>query len=120
MAEVISRLRKDKLTPEEFKYVSDFPMYELLYERMRQDHEAEMKRRAKLIERAEQKAERAEQKVEQEKQKAEQEKQKADLLQKRFLNIVKRLLDKGDSIPSIADTLAISIEEATELVSKIK
>jgi Skp family chaperone for outer membrane proteins len=148
MAEVISRLRKDKLTPEEFKYVSDFPMYELLYERMRQDHEAEMKRRAKLIERAEKKTEVAEQKItqaeqtikqekqkaeqekqkaeqekqkaEQEKQKAEQEKQKADLLQNRIINIVKRLLDKGDSIAVIADTLALSIEETTELISKIK
>jgi Mg2+ and Co2+ transporter CorA len=113
MAEVISRLRKDKLTPEEFKYVSDAPMYELLYERMRQDHEAEMKRRAKLIERAEKKTEEAEQTIK-------QEKQKADLLQNRIMNIVKRLLDKGDSIAVIADTLALSIEEATELISKIK
>ncbi len=113
MAEVISRLRKDNLTPDEFKYVSDFPMYEILFERMREDHEIELKRREKLTARAEQKAERAEQKVE-------QEKQKADVLQKTILNIVKRLFEKGDSISIIADTLAISIEETTELVKKIK
>jgi ATPase subunit of ABC transporter with duplicated ATPase domains len=82
MSEVINRIRKDKLPPDEFKYVSDLYMYDIYMERMRQDHEEKMTRLREKAKKAEQKVEqKAEQlklRVEQEMQKAEQETQRAE------------------------------------------
>lgn len=122
MAEVINRLRKDKLSPEEFKYVSDLQSYEILLARKDSDHKADMARQKKRLEKIafEQQLkaiEQEKQKVEQEKQKVEQEKQKAGLLQ---MKLAKILLDQGESISSIAKALEIGLEETTELVELIQ
>ena len=83
MAEVINRLRKDKLTSEEFKYVSDIQNYDLYVVRLQQDHEEKLARKlANQKKRLEKIAFEHQlmliEKAEQEKQKAEQEKQKAE------------------------------------------
>ena len=82
MAEVINRIRKDKLPPDEFKYVSDLYMYDIYMERMKQDHEEKMTRlrekAKKLEQKVEQKAEQLKLRVEQEMQKVEQEMQRAE------------------------------------------
>jgi hypothetical protein len=136
MAEVINRLRKDKLTSEEFKYVSDIHSYDIYLARIEQEHKetvakklANQKKRLekiafdhqlKLIEKAEQekqKAEQEKQKAEQEKQKAEQEKQKAELLK---IKLAKIMLFQGNTIEAIAETLEISIEDTTELIKRIQ
>jgi hypothetical protein len=133
MAEVLNRIRKDKLAPEEFVYVSDLYNYDIYMARMEEDFKETIKLRDKRlakieqkveqaeqkIEQAEQKIEQAEQKVEQEKQKVEQEKQKAELAQNRLLKSIKMLLQQGETIPSIADFLEISVEETTELIGQV-
>ena len=107
MAEIINRLRKDKLSPEEFKYVSDLQSYDILFERLNSDHEAEMAHQKKLVfnqhliaielerekadkerkiaekerkiaEKEKQNAEKEKQNAEKEKQNAEKEKQNAE------------------------------------------
>ncbi len=146
MAEVINRIRKDKLPPDEFKYVSDLYMYDIHMARMEEDFKEKMARReayqkkrlSKLVEQQlkaveqlkqeKQKIEQEKQKAEQEKQKAEQEKQiavaqekqKADVSQIRLLKSIKMLLLQGETIASIAEFLDISIEETTELVQHIQ
>ena len=114
MAEVINRLRKDKLPPDEFKYVSDLLSYEILLKRMDLDHKAEMKRQKKAALEQQVKA------IEQEKQKAEQEKQKAELLQNRLLKSIKMLLQQGGTVETISEALEISLDETAELVQLIQ
>ncbi len=106
MAEVINRLRKDKLSPDEFKYVSDLMNYEILLKRMDLNHKAEMKRQKK--------------EQDKEKQKAEQEKQKAEILQNRLLKSIRMLLQQGGTIATVAEALEISLEETEELVQLIQ
>jgi membrane protein involved in colicin uptake len=133
MEEVIKRLRKDKLTSEEFKYVSDLYNYEIFLARKDQDHKKNMARQKKRLEKialdnqlemmkkAEQEKlaaiEQEKQKAEQEKQKAEQEKQKAELLQ---IKLAKMLLLQGETTAIIAETLEISLKEALELIERIE
>jgi predicted transposase YdaD len=104
MAEVINRLRKDKFTPDEFKYVSDLDSYEILLARKDEDHDEAMARQKQHERKV----------VEQERQKAKQEKQ---LLQIEFIKV---LLNQKIQIPKIAETLKISIEETTALIEKIQ
>jgi hypothetical protein len=114
MAEVINRLRKDKFTPDEFKYVSDLDSYEILLARKDEDHDEAMA----LQKQHERKAvEQERQKAEQERQKAIQAKQEKQLLQIEFIKV---LLNQKIQIPKIAETLKISIEETTALIEKIQ
>ena len=48
MTEVLSRIRKDKLPQDEFKYVSDLYMYDIHMARMEEDHQAKMARQRTL------------------------------------------------------------------------
>ena len=132
MAEVINRLRKDKLTAEEFKYVSDIQSYDIYLIRKDEDHKKSLARQKKrlekvafeyqlkLIEQAEQekqKAEQEKQKAEQEKQKAEQEKQKAEQFK---IKLAKMLLLQGETTLKISEVLEISIEDTEKLIEKIQ
>jgi hypothetical protein len=121
MAEVINRLRKDKFTPDEFKYVSDLDSYEILLARKDEDHDEAMARQKrherKAVEQERQKAEQERQKAIQERQKAIQAKQEKQLLQIEFIKV---LLNQKIQIPKIAETLKISIEETTALIEKIQ
>lgn len=126
MAEVINRLRKDKLTSEEFKYVSDLYNYEIFLARKDQDHKKNMARQKKRLEKIAldnqlemmKKAELEKMvAIEQEKQKVEQEKQKAKLLQ---IKLAKMLLLQGETTAIIAETLEISLKEALELIERIE
>jgi predicted transposase YdaD len=45
MAEVIKRLEKDKRTTEEYKFVSDLPLFEAYYDNMKQELEEEKRAR---------------------------------------------------------------------------
>jgi hypothetical protein len=120
MAEVINRLRKDKLSPDEFKYVSDAPMFELFWERMRQEHDAELKRRNKLEAAQSLKLEKA--KAEKEKAEAEKEKEasRAESFENIFLEQIKAHLQEGGTIQSIPEKLKINIELASKLVALIQ
>ncbi len=121
MAEVINRLRKDKLSTDEFKYVSDLMSYEILLKRLDLDHKAEMKRQKKAaLQEYLQEKQKAEQETEQERQKAEQERQKAEILQNRLLKSIKMLLQQGGTVAAISEALEISLEETTELVQLIQ
>jgi hypothetical protein len=84
MAEVIKRLEKDKLTTEEYRFVSDLPLFEAYYGNMQQDLAV-----------AEKKVQLAEKKVEEEHQKQ--------------LETIKHLLRNGYTIESIANLLARNI-----------
>jgi hypothetical protein len=118
MAEIINRLRKDKLSPEEFKYISDLDSYEILMARKDADHKAELARQKKLAFQHELKAVELErQKAEQERQKAEQERQEKELLQ---IELIKILLSQGATITTIVETLKISVEKAKKLVEQIQ
>ncbi len=121
MAEVINRIRKDKLPPEEFKYVSDLYLYEMHNEYIKNEYEAKLakqtKRYKKAEEKIEQKMEQAEQKVEQERKEKVQAEQKNKLLQLKFAEL---LLSQGQSVSEIAETLSISIEATIELIKSIQ
>jgi hypothetical protein len=122
MVEFINRLRKDKLTSEEFKYVSDIHSYDIYIARIEQEHkESIAKKLANQKKRLEKMAFEHQliliQKAEQEKQKAEQEKQKAEQLK---IKLAKMMLLQGETIPKISEVLDISIEDTTELVEKIQ
>ena len=105
MAEVINRLRKDKLTADEFKYVSDIPQWELFLARKDADHQKKLENQKKRLDKLEKTA------IE-EKQKAEQEKQKADLLR---IKLIKMMIHQGETIQAIADALDLTVEETTLL-----
>jgi hypothetical protein len=113
MAEVIARLRKDKLPPDEFKYVSDLMSYEILMVRKDEDHKVAMARQQKHAHERELKIVAL---ADQERQKADQERQKANHVK---LKLVKMLLAQGATIMSIAETLEINVDEATALVNSI-
>jgi hypothetical protein len=110
MAEVINRIRKDKLPPEEFKYVSDLYLYEMHNEYVKNEYEAKLAKQTKRYRKAEEKIEQAEQKVE-------QAEQKNKSLQVKFAEL---LLSQGQTVFVIAETLNISIEETTELIKSIQ
>jgi hypothetical protein len=95
MAEVIKRLEKDKLTTEEYRFVSDLPLFEAYYGNMQQDLAV-----------AEKKVQLAEKKVEEEHQK--------------FLETIEHLLRNGYTVESIANLLARNIEEIAGFVAEIK
>jgi hypothetical protein len=118
MAEVISRIRKDKLPPDEFKYVSDLYMYDIHMARMAEDFKeklarkeaAQKKRLAKMLEQQQNIAE----------QQVEKERQKAEISQTRLLKSIKILLQQGETIASISEALDISVAETTELVALVQ
>ncbi len=127
MAEVIKRLRKDKLTTHEADYVSAFLSFEIAMEQLRQEKVADRKQMLKdnkiiLKEREEKMKEREEKMKEREEKmkerteriKAEQEKQ---LLQ---LKMTKMMILQGASLSSIAETLGVSLEETAKLVKKVQ
>ncbi len=132
MAEVISRIRKDKLPPDEFKYVSDLYMYDIHMARMAEDFKeklarkevAQKKRLAKMAEQQlkmlEQQRKEAEQQRKEAEQQMVQEKFKAELSQTRLLKSIKILLQQGATIASISEALDISVAEITELVALIQ
>jgi hypothetical protein len=132
MSEVISRIRKDKLPPDEFKYVSDLYMYDIHMARMAEDFkeklarkEASQKKRLtkmaeeqkKILE--QQRIESEKQRIESEKQRIESEKQQ-EITQTRLLKSIKILLQQGETIASISEALDIAIEETTELVELVQ
>ncbi len=95
MVEVLKRLKKDNLSPEESKYIADFSQYDIF-----------LAYQEKEIEQLKKKAERVEQKLH-----AEQEK---------LLKAIKRLLARGNDIASIADLLDLSMDETALLVKQIQ
>jgi hypothetical protein len=95
MAEVIKRLEKDKLTTEEYRFVSDLPLYEAYYGNMKQELEEEKRARR-------------------EEQKARQEEYQKQL------DSIEHLLRNGYTIESIANLLARNIEEIAGFVAEIK
>jgi hypothetical protein len=99
MAEVINRIRKDKLTPDEFHYVSDIYLYEI--------HNQELKEK---LAKQEKHAKKNMIKAEQEKIKAEQ---NAKIILVKF---AKHLFEQGKTISAIADELNVSIDETNELL----
>ena len=134
MEEVINRLRKDKLTPEEFQYVSDINSYEIFMVRKEEEHKEKLARqlarqkkqiekiafkhqlelivaeeeKLKAVQQAEQKAEQEKQKAEQEKQKAEQEKQKAEQ-EKQKSGIIANKISKNIAFTKKANTVYCGI-----------
>jgi hypothetical protein len=125
MAEVINRIRKDKLAPDEFKYVSDLLSYDIFLARKDEDFKIFLAKKdedfkLELARKLASQKKRIEKAVDQEKMKAEQEKMKADLFQKRLLKSIQVLLSQGATLPSIAESLDISLEETAELVALIQ
>ena len=124
MEEVINRLRKDKLTSEEFNYVSDIHSYDIYVVRLEEEHKKRMARQKKRLEKINFEIEQKKQIAEQEKQIAEQEKQIAEQeklkAEQEKLKLVKMLLVQGVTIEAIADTLELTIEQTKELVDSVQ
>ncbi len=124
MAELITKLRKDKLTVEEFKYVSDAPHWEfyilrqgqILTEKLTKKLTKKFEKQIAIQKREFEKIEIKKIQAEQDKQKAEQDKQKADAISIKSISI---LLKIGQTIPEIAEELGISIEEVAQLAERI-
>jgi hypothetical protein len=92
MAEVIKRIKTDSLTTEEYKFVSDMPLYEAYYGNLEQE-------------------------LQETQQKLQEERQ---ITRQKHLHGIKKLLQRGDDIPSIADLLGLTIEETTVLVAEVQ
>jgi hypothetical protein len=124
MSEVISRIRKDKLPPDEFKYVSDLYMYDIHMARMAEDFKeklarkelAQKKRLSKMAE--QQQVKMAEQQVKMAEQQVKMAEQQ-EITQTRLLKSIKILLQQGETIASISEALDISMKEAAELVALV-
>ncbi len=117
MAEVIKRLRKDKLTKQEFDFANDYLSFELSLEQLQQEKAAERKEflKKQRKEREELMKEREERiKAEQEKIKEREDKQ---LLQLKLLSV---LMSQGISLSEMAKVLGVSLEETTELLKKVE
>jgi hypothetical protein len=114
MAEVISRIRKDKLPPDEFKYVSDLYMYDIHMARMAEDFKAKLARRD--VSQKKRLAKLVEQQVNAE-ERLMQEKQKVEMFQ---LKLAKSMLQQGETLASIAETLEISVEETSKLLDLLQ
>ena len=127
MAEVIKRLRKDRLAPKEYQFVSDMPLYEAYY----LNQQLELEEIAEKAKKAEKKAEKTLLLVEQQKLQAEQQKlqaeqqklqaeQKLQVEHQKLLKGIENLLRRGDTIESIAELLVRSVEEITAFVAQIQ
>ena len=110
MVEVIKRIRKDKLEPEEYKFISDMPLYEAYYGNLQRE----------LEEKAEKQVQTAEQKVHAEQQKVHAEQQKRLEEHQKLLKGIENLLRRGDTAASIADLLVRDIEEIEGFVAEIE
>ena len=113
MAEVIKRLRKDRLAPKEYQFVSDMPLYEAYY----LNQQIELEEIAEKAKKAEKKAEKTLLLVEQQKLQAEQ---KLQVEHQKLLKGIENLLRRGDTIESIAELLVRSVEEITAFVAQIQ
>ena len=110
MAEVIKRIKKDKLTTDEHKFVSDLPLYEAYYSTMQLEAEEKVRQ---TEEEAEKRVQLVEKKVQVEQQKRLEEHQK-------LLKGIENLLRRGDTVASIADLLVRSAEEIAGFVAEIE
>jgi hypothetical protein len=120
MVEVIKRLKRDQLQPDELKIAN-------YIEQFNNSWAVTLAKKDKEIERAEKRAEKAEkaEKEKQEKLQIEQEKlqieqEKLQIEQEKLLKAIKAFLALGKDIPYISDILDTSIEEITILVAQIK
>ena len=109
MAEILKRLKKDTLSPEEFKYVSDYPQWEIYWAYQQKEIE-QLKKKAELVEKKLH--------AEQEKLHAEQEKLHAE--QEKLLKAIKAFLVMGKNIRDIADILELPIDEINALAKQIE
>jgi hypothetical protein len=109
MAEVIKRLKKDSLSTEEYKFVSDMPLYEAYYQ-------LEME---EITKKAEAKLKRIELKAQKAEVKANEAEVKANEANQTLLKGIENLLKRGDTIESIAELLMRSVEDITALVAQI-
>jgi uncharacterized protein (DUF3084 family) len=116
MAEVMNRLRRDKLPAEEFKYVSDLMSYEILMARKDQDFKDAFNRQRINFEYELKSSEQEKVKAEQDKAKAEQDKAKAE---QDKIKLIKSFLQQGSTLQMVSETLGISVEQVKELIGQI-
>jgi hypothetical protein len=116
MAEVIKRLKKDKLTTEEYKFVSDLPLYEAYYGNLQQ--ELEEKNQQKLQEQ-EQMMKEKEQRIQEKEQRIQEKEQRIQAEHQKLLKGIENLLRRGETIESIAELLVRSVDEITDFVAEI-
>jgi predicted transposase YdaD len=95
MAEVIKRIKTDNLTTEEYKFVSDMPLYEAFY--------------GDLV-----------QKLEQKDQIINEKDQIIDDLKGKHLEIINNLWKRGNDIISIADVMGLSVKEVKAIIQKMQ
>jgi hypothetical protein len=107
MAEVLRRLEKSKLTPDEFEYISDLFQYENLMAIRDAEFDISTKKAEEKFQ-AELQAER--QKTQEERQKRQSERKKA----------IEAFLILGKDIPAIAGILDLTIDEVTDLAHQIE
>jgi hypothetical protein len=113
MVEVIKRIEKDKLTSEEYRFVSDLPLYQAYYDNEQQKLREELQ--------AEQQARQAEQQARQAEQQARQAEQQAQQAEhEKLLKGIENLLRRGDTVESIADLLVRSVDEIAGFVAEIE
>jgi hypothetical protein len=88
MVEVIKRLRKDRLAPKQFKFVSDLPLYEAYYLNQQIEFEEKAEKSMMLVQQKlqaeQQKVQAEQQKVQAEQQKVQAEQQKVQAEQQKF------------------------------------
>jgi exonuclease VII large subunit len=130
MAEVIKRLKKDKLTTEEYKFVSDLPLYEAYYGNLQQELEEKnqkklqeqeqmMKEKEQRIQEKEQRIQEKEQRIQEKEQRIQEKEQRIQAEHQKLLKGIENLLRRGETIESIAELLVRSIDEITDFVAEI-
>lgn len=139
MTEIKKRIRKNKSSKEVFKYVSDIPSYEIYIVRLQEEHKKNLARqlanhKKRLKEIASKQLSEFLEEIKQENKIAieqeiqveiEQEKPKTleevkQIHKSLRIKMTKILLEQGETIPKIAETIILSIEETTELIEFIE
>ncbi len=122
MAEVIKRLKRERLPLEEYKFVSDLPLYEAFFANQQLDIEAmaeKAKKADKRAQRAQERLKLAEAKIGEAEAKIGEAEAKTGEAQQMLLKGIENLLKRGDTVESIAELLMRSVEDITALVAQI-
>ena len=120
MVEVIKRIKKDKLSANEYQFISDMPLFEAYYSNIQQDLEQKLQEGEKKLQEGEKKLQEREKKLQKEQLKRKEEQQLRKEEHLKLLQGVENLRRRGDSIEAIADLLVRSVEEITAFVAEIE
>jgi hypothetical protein len=116
MGEVIRRLKKDKLAPREYKFVSDLYQYENLVV----EKDQIIGKKDQIIGEKDQELGKKDQELGKKNQELGKKNQVIDELKAKQLEIINNLLKRGNDIISIAEVMGVSVDEVKTVIQKMQ